>query len=203
MMHTRDAAATPELRTFTGELRALENQKGSRFIEGRAVPYGVWEDIGPFDEQHEHGSMAKTIREAAKSLPLLLFHDARRFPVGKVERWKDGAEGLDAVWRMDTADDAAEAARLAGEGMLTGLSIGFVPIKSRREDHEGRMRITRTESRLLEVSLVPVPAYAGASVTLVRSRDADRMRAEAEPVEWTPSGELQHWKRVRESLNRD
>ena len=169
----------PEVRTFGAaqfrtELRA---DTGSRFLEGRAVPYGEFSDIGWFMEQHQHGAYTKTIRENPH-LPLLLFHDARKFPVGKVERWKDGEGGLDAVWRMDSADDAQEAARLADEGFMTGLSVGFVPIQRTFEDREGKDWITVTEARLLEVSLTPTPAYAGAQVQLVRSAGAITDRAD-------------------------
>lgn len=162
--------AGPEARTYPAEFRA---DKGSKFFEvmaGRAVPYGVEESIGWFIEVHEAGSFKKTIRENP-NLPLLLFHDARRFPVGRVEKWDDREDGLHAVWALDTSDDAQEAARLASDRMLTGLSIGFAPIRTMWEDRDGVEVAHRQESRLLEVSLTPVPAFAGASVEMVRSRD--------------------------------
>lgn len=163
----------PEVRTFADfEIRDVDGTDSGSFIEGLAVPYDTWADIGWFMEQHTAGSFAKSIREAANALPLLLFHDDRKFPVGKADRWIEKDDGLHCVWSMDTKDDlAVEGARKAREGYLTGLSIGFAPIQQESAlDEDGLMWITRTESRLFEVSLTPTPAFAGAQVSLVRSR---------------------------------
>ena len=105
---------------------------------------------------------------------------------------------------------AVEAARKAREGMLTGLSIGFAPIEKRTDqggrvvdpnneveiDDLGVMSVTRREARLLEVSLTPTPAYAGAKVALVRSRRAQ--------VDGTPrrSAEIEAWRHYLDSLTR-
>lgn len=190
----------PEVRTLAASVRA---KAGSRFLEGRAVPYGVWEDVGWFMEEFRHGSLTRTIRDNP-NLPLLLFHDARKFPVGKVEKWTDTEDGLDAVWRMDTADDAQEAARLASEGMLTGLSVGFVPIARELAERDGRDWWTVTEARLLEVSLTPTPAYAGAQVSLVRSRTAEQGQGRERPEQpaWSPSAELIEWRQRLANLSR-
>lgn len=173
----------PEVRTFTGvELRDVTADAGSRFLEGRAAPYGVWSDVGWYMERLQKGCFAKSIREAARKLPLLLWHDSRTFPVGVSERWTENDDGLDVVWRMDTADIAQEAARMAGDGMLTGLSVGFLGISADRtfDEDAGISYVTRTEARLMEVSLTPTPAYAGAKVSLVRSREPHVNGAEGE-----------------------
>ena len=165
----------PEVRTYPAlEFRDIEASAGLRYLEGRAVPYDVWQDVGWYVEMIKKNCFAKSIREAAKSLPLLLWHDNRSFPVGVSEKWTENDDGLDVVWRIDTDDElAVEAARKARDGMLTGLSVGFAPIKSERiiEDDSDVARIVRIEARLLEVSLTPTPAYAGAQVSLVRSRE--------------------------------
>lgn len=173
----------PEVRTFAAlSLREVDSTAGGRFIEGLAVPYDVWENVGWFAERHVLGEFTATIT-AHPNLPLLLFHDSRSFPVGVADEWRDGTEGLGCVWRMDGSEEARRAAQLARDGMLTGLSIGFVPIRSDWKfcdddewDPAGGIehmdRVTRLESRLLEVSLTPTPAFAGAQVQLVRSRGA-------------------------------
>ena len=54
-------------------------------------------------------------------------------------------------------------------------------------DDMGVASITRREARLLEVSLTPTPAYAGAQVSLVRSRaphEAASRRRSAELDAW-------------------
>ena len=163
----------PELRVFRGlELRDVAAD-GARWLEGRAVPYGTWQDVGWYMEMIKKGAFAKSIKEAARRLPLLLFHDERSFPVGVSEKWTETDDGLDVVWTLDTSERAQEAARLASEGMLTGLSVGFQGIQAERtyDDETGLSWVERTEARLLEVSLTPTPAYAGAKVALVRSRE--------------------------------
>lgn len=197
----------PEVRTYSAlQIRDVDSTESGRFLEGRAVPYGEWANIGWFMEQHEAGSFARSIREAAKGLPLLLWHDSRTFPVGVSDEWRDTDDALDVVWRMDDSDEARRAVELAEKGMLVGLSIGFVPIRSKWDyvdfeewdpdlgpDHMDR--VTRQESRLLEVSLTPTPAFAGAQVSLVRSREARKSRENT-------SAELRAWQEWRESIRR-
>lgn len=169
----------PEVRTWkTGlVLRDLDTTKSFKFLEGRAVPYGVAENVGWYLEKHEFGSFAKSIKDHPE-MPLLLFHDSKRWPIGVTYEWRDNEKGLDCVWRLDDSSEAQRAAKLAKDEMLIGLSIGFVPIRSEwtwAEDFnpskgpEGMDNVVRKESRLLEVSLTPTPAFSDAQVTLVRS----------------------------------
>lgn len=175
----------PEVRTIAAALELQDVETDGRRISGRAVPYGTFASIGWFAEQHAPGSFAKSIREAAKKLPLLLWHDNRSFPVGVSDEWDDNDAGLDCTWLIDRSEEAERAADLADKGMLTGLSIGFAPIRSEWEyvddgdwdpnrGIDGMDKVTRLESRLLEVSLTPTPAFAGAQVTQVRSRESQR-----------------------------
>lgn len=191
----------PEVRTFPVlEFRETDATASGSFLEGRAVPYGEWTDVGWFMEKFARGAFAKSIREAADHLPLLLWHDNRSFPVGVSESWTESDGGLDAVWRMDTgAELAVEATRQAREGRLTGLSVGFAPMPERdtlEVDENGLPWIIRNEARLLEVSLTPTPAYAGAQVALVRSRAQQR---EAQPRR---SAEISSWRDYLERITR-
>lgn len=169
--------AVPELRTYAAlELRA-EGGAGTPFTElvGRAVPYDTWTDTGWYMERFRKGAFAKSIREAAQRLPLLMWHDQRTLPIGVSREWEERDDGLWCTWDIDPDDALAQdAARKAERLMLTGLSVGFQTIEngtSRNWDDNDLLWITRTEARLLEVSLVPTPAYAGAQVQLVRSAE--------------------------------
>jgi len=148
-----------------------------RYLEGRAVPYDTWADIGWFVESHGPGSLKKSTREAARRAPLLLFHDNTRFPVGHADIWRHADDGLHGVWELNDRPEAQEAARLAESGDLVGMSIGFQPIRSEwtmADDWDAELgpehkdHVVRTESRLVEVSLTPTPAFAQAMVTAVR-----------------------------------
>lgn len=194
----------PEVRTFGLEIREAAVSTSGKFLEGRAVPYGEWTDVGWYLEQHEFGSMSRTIAEAAKGLPLLLWHDSRTWPVGVSDEWRDNEAGLDGVWRLDGSQEAQRAAQLANDGMLTGMSIGFAPIRSEWEyaqdwnpelGPEFSDRVTRKESRLLEVSLTPTPAFAGAQVSLVRTAATNQHRSAGTP-------QLDAWRSWRESVRR-
>lgn len=164
---------SPEVRTYNGvEFRDAEGS--GKWLEGRAVPYNSWQDVGFYMENHAPRSFAKSIKEAGFALPLLTFHNERSFPIGKVHRWTEKEDGLDGVWEIDTKDsDAVKAAGKARDGYLNGLSIGFLGIQAERsyDAEAGLSYVKRLESRLGEVSLVSVPAFVGAKVTMVRSRE--------------------------------
>ena len=72
----------------------------------------------------------RSTKGAGKQLPLLLFHDNRKWPVGHAERWAHDGGGLAGVWRLNDTQDAQTAAQLAEAGDLRGMSIGFQPIQS-------------------------------------------------------------------------
>lgn len=170
----------------TVHLRA-DTTKGAsgtlRWLEGIAVPYDRDADIGWFIESFAAGSLAKSIREAARSLPLHLFHDSQALPIGVASEWKDGDRELVGRWKLDDSELAQRAARMAqpddsGAAMLGYLSIRFAPIRSEwttvddfnpdlGPEHKDRVR--RTEARLLETSLVSTPAYKEAAVSFVRT----------------------------------
>lgn len=188
----------PEVRTFTNfEIRDVDGTESGSHIEGLAVPYGEWYDVGWFMEQFELGTFARSIKEAARNAPLLLWHDNHAFPAGKAVEWNDTEKGLRGVWEIDQSDAlAVEATRKAREGFLTGLSVGFAPIaQDTMTDDKGLMWVTRTEARLLEVSLTPTPAYAGARVSLVRSRVQHQGGK-------TRSAELDSWRAYLEGIKR-
>lgn len=164
------------------ELRDVDVTDNLRFMRLLAVPYDKWENVGWYHERVMSGAPDKSCREAAKGLPLLLFHNNRSLPIGRSLKWTlDDPEALFGDYDLDTDDVSQEAARKARDGYLNGASIGFQPIRSERvfndEDgwdervsrSESEMQVTRLEIRLLEVSLTPTPAFKDAGVQLVRS----------------------------------
>jgi HK97 family phage prohead protease len=198
----------PEGRVFAGlQLREVEATESYSMIRGLAVPYGKFTSIGWFMESFAAGSLGKSIREAARDLPLNLFHDGRSFPIGAADSWDEADSGLTGTWRIDRSETAQNAARLADDGLLTGLSIEFMPIRSEWEilpydewdpsiGPDGMDKVTRLEARLCAVGLVQSPAYVKAGVDLVRSADARQNREGAAPV--TPV--LEAMKRRTEAL---
>jgi HK97 family phage prohead protease len=159
-----------ERRVWGLELRDAEVDK--RTMTGLAAPYGVETPIGgQYVEVLAPGVFKKSIREAAKGLPLLAFHNSQTWPVGKSVEWRETDAGLEGTWEFATTDEATKTYEMARDGFITGLSVGFQPIDSHVEPGNDTTPTTvyRREARLFEVSVVPTPAYASAQIMLVRT----------------------------------
>jgi phage head maturation protease len=160
----------------------------SGFVAATAIPYNVKADIGWFTEQFLPGSLAKSITEAARGLPLHVFHDdmaqpgVESWPIGTAHEWFDDATSLRGVWKFDSSDKAQRARQLAtpdeeGKAALGYMSIRFQPIRDTWTNAkvwdptipEGKDHVDHVEARLVSVALVSTPAYIGATVDWVRS----------------------------------
>jgi HK97 family phage prohead protease len=165
---------TVEVRLLAGaELRASDEGAEQGF-EGRLVPYGVFAPIGgTFEEAIAPHCFAKSIHEAAGNLPLMGNHDHKSWPIGRSVEWDDRDDGLWGRWVMADTDPAREAHRLIKAGIVRGLSCAFVPFRE-QETWEVRTppdlsRVTRKQARLVEASVVPIPTWAEAQITVTRS----------------------------------
>ena len=179
---------TLERRDVLAGLKVRAADGGPRMIEGMAVPYGVETRLSPWaTERIVAGAFRKSVQEAARALPLLLHHDGGDWPIGVARSWEHRDVGLFGTWEMDDAVRAAEALRLAEKGFLTGLSVGFMPIREEAteldpDEHDGaEVRFDVLEARLVEVSLVATPAYADAGVVAVRSTSRAQTRNRPRP----------------------
>jgi len=109
-------------------------------------------------------------------LPLLLYHDAKK-PVGRVTFQTPTADGLAFMASLPIVDEPGtlrdrvdEAWQSIKAGLLAGVSIGFRPTVSPEFNKAtGGFRITQSE--ILELSLVTIPANAGASISSIKSLD--------------------------------
>lgn len=156
---------------------ALHTGRLYETVEGRVVPWNQWADIGLFVERFERGAFTASLAHTP-NIPLLLWHDNRRFPAGHATDWADEPDGLYARFELAPTLVAQEAARSAERGDMVGLSVGFGPIRSTwsypakwAPDHgpDHMDKVTRHEARLHEVSLTPTPAYPGARISRLTS----------------------------------
>jgi HK97 family phage major capsid protein/HK97 family phage prohead protease len=108
-------------------------------------------------------------------LPLLLYHDTKK-PVGTVTFKKPTADGLEFTASLPTLaepgplrDRIEEAWQSIKAGLLAGVSIGFRSLEEAFSKETGGFRFLKTE--ILELSLVAIPANAGATIHTIKALD--------------------------------
>ncbi|MCF2529370.1 HK97 family phage prohead protease [Yinghuangia soli] len=109
------------------------------------------------------GSLDVPAAEQLGRVKMLRDHD-RLSPIGVLASYEDGPERATATFRFGRSAAAAEAADLAEDGVLDGLSVGVDPIEWTEHD-DGSITVTR--ARLFEVSLVAMPALDNARATAI------------------------------------
>ena len=144
-----------EIETRSLELR-LENLE-ERTITGLAVPYGQDANIGgSYIERFAPGAI-----DSVEDVKLFYGHET---PIGVVVAGRDTDGGYEITAKVSETSLGNDVLTLMRDGALNKFSVGFVPVS---QEQDGST-ITRTKVSLKEVSVVPFPAYAGASITEVR-----------------------------------
>lgn len=175
IVHSR----APEVRVSDQSFHLRSTAADGKYLEGVAVPFDRWQDVGPYDERFQPGVFDTTLSRSPDRVPLLVNHDVSAIAVGRPVEWIKDTDALRGVWKFDSRAEAQEVARMAEDGILTGLSVHFQPGRKKADNtvervdqadgKTPRMKVTRHNARLLEVSLVSVPAYEGAEISLVRT----------------------------------
>lgn len=144
----------------------------SRVIEGTAVTYGTTGTPGgEFSGRRmsfASGAFGRSLRARADKVRLLVQHD-HAHPIGKLVDWQDTGDGLFTSWKIASTAAGDQALVEASEGIRDGLSVGAEIISHKNVGST----IHVTEARLLEVSLVTVPAFDDARVTRVAASHVD------------------------------
>jgi hypothetical protein len=124
-----------------------------------------------------------------KAPRVFMYHDASK-PIGIVAERVDTDEAMLASMRISRTALGDEALVLAADGVMD-VSVGVNPIEF-TEDKQGRIIVTKAE--WMELSLVPIPAFAGATITEVAAQaatDPDETEnpevPQEEPMEATPA----------------
>lgn len=151
------------------EIKALDD---SGEIAGILAGFG---DVDHGGDKLLPGCLSKSLAARSAPLPMLLCHDLHR-PIGAWKEWTEQADGLHVKGRLTLgARDGQEAYQLAKDGALTGLSIGWQPLKA-ATDSKG-VRVV-SEAALFEGSLVPVPMHDRTRVTALKGIAGPRDIAE-------------------------
>jgi HK97 family phage major capsid protein/HK97 family phage prohead protease len=124
-------------------------------------------------------------------LPLLLYHDATK-PVGKVTFSKPTDKGVAFTAKLPHIEepgvlrDRVEEAWLSiKHGLIGGVSVGFRVVDDGQEPiRSGGWRFTDTE--VLELSLVTIPANSQATIETIKSIDAPFLAATGDEPDADP-----------------
>ena len=130
----------------------------SRTITGIAVPYGVAATVSDGTAvTFEQGSLPIE----GKAPRLYMNHDSNQ-AIGIVTERVDTAEGMLFSAKISKTAAGDEALQLALDGVLDSVSVGVNPTKTRANEDGS---ITVLAADWIELSMVPVPAFAGAIIT--------------------------------------
>ena len=136
---------------------AAAGETQTRTITGVAVPYGETATVSDGTQvRFEQGALPVE----GKAPKLFMYHDSS-MPVGLVTERVDTEEGMMFSARISATAAGDEALTLALDGVLDSVSVGVNPTRFSYDD-EGTMIVT--EAEWLELSLVPIPAFAGAVI---------------------------------------
>src|SRR5215831_15654178 len=112
-------------------------------------------------------------------IPLLWQHDSKA-PIGQVTHAKVSANDIDIVAQIakGVTDKIDEAWKLIKAGLVSGLSIGFKPIKV--EPIKDSLGIRYTKWDFLELSAVTIPANSECTIATIKSIDTAQRAASGE-----------------------
>jgi phage head maturation protease len=144
------------------QVKAEQGDAGERRIDAIAVPYNVYATVsGGQEVMFKPGSLPVD----GKAPRVFMYHDSTK-PVGIVAERVDTDEAMLASMRISRTALGDEALVLAADGVMD-VSVGVNPIEF-TEDKQGRITVTKAE--WMELSLVPIPAFAGATITEVAAQ---------------------------------
>jgi HK97 family phage prohead protease len=169
---------------FTAPSASIDAAAGdgtpSRTITGIAVPYGVAATVADGTEViFEQGSLPIE----GKAPRLYMNHDSNQ-AIGIVTERVDTPEGMLFSAKISKTVAGDEALQLALDGVLDSVSVGVNPTKT-RANKDGSLTVLAAD--WIELSMVPVPAFAGAMITdiaaSIHHEDEEISIIETEPTQ--------------------
>lgn len=170
-----------EIRAFSFEVRAEENEEHGHFLTGRPIVYNSRTDLGWYDEIIESGALDGT---DLRDVRFLINHNTDMIPLARSRNNTDNStmqmivdsEGMGIRVDLDTENNA-EAKSLysaVSRGDISGMSFMFTVDKDAWDDIESKhpTRTIRAIDKVFEVSAVTFPAYEATSITARGLADA-------------------------------
>lgn len=189
-----------ELRAFTFEVRAEQDEKHGNILTGRPIVYDQKTDLGWYDEIIEQGALADT---DLRDVRFLVNHNTDMIPLARSRNNNANStmqmsvddEGMAIRVDLDVENNS-EAKNLYSaveRGDIDGMSFMFLVDGDKWDDIESE-HPTRTITKIgkvMEVSAVTFPAYEQTSIS-ARGLDSaldsaksslDSVKAEARAIE--------------------
>lgn len=163
-----------EIRNFSFEVRAMEDEERGKYIEGRAIVFGQKTDLGWYDEIIDADALKDT---DLRDVRLLVNHNTDMIPLARSRNNNanstmqlsvvDG-EGMDIRANLDTENntDARSLYSATDRGDITGMSFMMIVDRDSWDDIDSD-HPTRTIlgiRKVFEVSAVTWPAYEQTSL---------------------------------------
>lgn len=151
-----------------------KKKKSKRSISGLAVPFNTPVTILPgFSEQIAPGAITPNPR----GVKLFWQH---REPIGAVTKCRETEKGLVIDAKISNTTAGRDAYELVKDGAISQFSIGFRERDYIDEETENGLMRTQTGIDLMEVSLVPFPAYETTEITEIRNKKGSNNMHEEE-----------------------
>ncbi len=160
----------PQTRAYETRASATPDA-GTRTVAGIAVPFNAPITVRDWGDSWREQFSPDTIFDGIDRAKLAWRHDGI---IGAITASDSQADGLHIEARISETPLGDEAYTLALDGVVDRFSVGFLPVEYSVEETADGDLITYTRVRLLEVSLVPWPAYDGAEVEEVRAQQNTR-----------------------------
>lgn len=173
-----------EIRTVEFAHFEIREDGDGHHLVGIVAPFGAMYDAGRYLERFASGAFDKSIQERGTKIPLLEQHATDRLPIGMSTSWQKTRDGLVGDFLLARTARGEEARQLALDGMVTGFSVGFIPVRNQTDEINGRQLITRQEVKLDHVGFVRNPAYQEAQLLSVRSYDPDDPEVAPRLAKW-------------------
>lgn len=163
-----------EIRAFSFEVRAEENEEHGHFLTGRPIVFGQRTNLGFYDEVIENGALDTT---DLKDVRFLVNHNTDMIPLARsrnnnehstMQMTVEPGVGMNIRVDLDTENnaDARSLYSAVGRGDITGMSFMFLVDKDSWEeaDTDHPIRHVLSIRSVLEVSAVTFPAYSQTSI---------------------------------------
>lgn len=167
-----------EIRNYTFEVRAEQDEQHGHFLSGRPIVYDAPTEMfdifaGEYTEIIDRGALDNT---DLTDVRFLVNHNTYMIPLARSRNNNDNStmqlrvveEGMDIRVDLDTENNADAKALYSavGRGDITGMSFMFIVDKDSWDnvDTDHPTRHIRSFRKVFEVSAVTFPAYAQTSI---------------------------------------